>query len=319
LSYLENLPAELRSKLLSYMPDLPTLHSLVHSSPIMHAQYIYSRDSILRACVDRELDGFIVDAYANLMSRVRELGSPRTDEKITGFLEAYHSWLSGSILCPYDSSIDPGGIRWLAAYHLSVARPLARLFSKWALVNLRKATSSLIAQDRAAKALLKLSDNVIKLKRSEEIRIFRALYRYETFYHLFGRNRGRRHGAFRHHQINEIFFCLFNPWEVEAVGCIDSFVRQSYEDIFDEAKEDLHPKNIRFRQEDGVYNYDGSFDLIVEHDGKHDLPPHVKDRQSTMRYASKKQFLSANLAGNRLHGRHYLSRPEDDSAAVGNR
>lgn len=76
LSYHENLAAELRFKLFSYMPDLPTLRSLVHTSPTLHAHYIYSRDSILRACVDRELDGFIVDAYANLMSRVRELGSP---------------------------------------------------------------------------------------------------------------------------------------------------------------------------------------------------------------------------------------------------
>jgi hypothetical protein len=43
-SYLENLPAELRRKLLSYMPGLPTLHSLVYSSSILHAQYTHSRD-----------------------------------------------------------------------------------------------------------------------------------------------------------------------------------------------------------------------------------------------------------------------------------
>ena len=120
LSYHENLAAELRFKLFSYMPDLPTLRSLVHTSPILHAHYIYSRDSILRACVDRELDGFIVDAYANLMSRVRELGSPQTDKKITSFLDTYHGWLSGSILCPYDSSVNTGGVRWLAVYHLSL-------------------------------------------------------------------------------------------------------------------------------------------------------------------------------------------------------
>jgi hypothetical protein len=192
------------------------------------------------------------------------------------------------------------------------------MFSNWALANLRKATSSLTTQEGAAKAVLKVKDNDIRLKRSEEIRIFRALYRYEAYYRLFGRNRGRRHGAFRHHEINELFFYIFDPWEAEAVGCIDLFVRQRYKDIFDEVKEDLHPQNIKFRQEDGVYNYDGSFDLTVEHDGKHDLPPHVKDRQSTMRYAGKKQFSSANLAGNRLHGRHHLSRPENDSAAIGN-
>jgi hypothetical protein len=188
------------------------------------------------------MDGFIVDAYATLMSRVPELGSPRTDKKITGFLDTYHGWLSGSIPCPYDSSVNPDGVRWLAAYHLSVARPLAPMFSKWALVNVRKAASSLTTQEEAAKALLKLSDNDIRLKRSEEVRLFRVLYRYETYYHLFGWNRGRRHGAFRHHEINELFFCLFDPWEAEAVGCIYSFVRLRYKDIFDEVKEDWNPR-----------------------------------------------------------------------------
>ena len=125
----------------------------------------------------------------------------------------------------------------MAAYHLSVARPLARMFSKWAHSNLRKAASSLISQEGVPKALLKLSGKEdIRLKRSDEIRIFRALYRYETFYHLFGRNRGRRHCAFRHHEINELFFCLFDPWEAEAIGCIDSFVRQRYEDILTRSK-----------------------------------------------------------------------------------
>lgn len=64
-SRLENLPSELRSKILSDMPDLPTLRSLVHASPIMHAQYRHDRNTILRACLGRELDGFLVDAYAN--------------------------------------------------------------------------------------------------------------------------------------------------------------------------------------------------------------------------------------------------------------
>ncbi|PMD41882.1 hypothetical protein L207DRAFT_511643 [Hyaloscypha variabilis F] len=248
------------------MPDLPTLRSLVHASPILHAQYIYDRNSILRACLDRELDGFLVDAYANLMSRVRELGSPRTDEKITGFLDTYRDWLSGSIPRPYVNLIDPSYVRWLAAYHLSVARPLARLYSKWALANLREAASSSAAQEGAAEALVALNHHDVRLRRSEEIRVFRALYRYETYYHLFGRNHGQRRGGFRHHEINELSFCLFNPWEAEAVGCIDLFVRQKYEDIFDEVKGDLHPKNTRFKLENGIFNYEGSFDLIGEHD-----------------------------------------------------
>ena len=42
------------------------------------------------------------------------------------------------------------------------------------------------------------------------------------FYIIFGQNQGKRHGGFRHHEINEVFFCLFDPWEAEAIGCIES-------------------------------------------------------------------------------------------------
>ncbi|RYP14066.1 hypothetical protein DL765_006600 [Monosporascus sp. GIB2] len=84
---LENLPGELRSQLLSSTSDLPTLRPLVHASPTLHGQYRRDRNNVLRVRLDHELDGFLVDAYARLMSRVRELGSPRTDEKTTGLLD----------------------------------------------------------------------------------------------------------------------------------------------------------------------------------------------------------------------------------------
>ncbi|KAK5992079.1 hypothetical protein PT974_05476 [Cladobotryum mycophilum] len=258
-SRLENLPAELRLKLLMHMPDLRTLRSLVHASPIIHAQYRYNRNTVLRMCVGCQLDGCLVDAYATLKSRVREIGSPRTDEKITDFLSSYQSWLSDSVHSSDVNSIHPGSLRWLAAYHLAVAQPLLHSYSKWALTNLSKATSSSTNEQVA-------TEFNVKLQRSEEIRILRALYRYETFCHLFGRNQGRRHGAFRHNEVNEIFFCLFDPWEAEAIGCVDLFVRDKYQDIFDEVKGDLDPKNPRFRLENGVFHPEGSFDLHLEYE-----------------------------------------------------
>ncbi|KXX76542.1 hypothetical protein MMYC01_204890 [Madurella mycetomatis] len=268
-SSLENLPSELRDQLLLNVPDLPTLRSLIHASPVMHAQYRSNRNRILCACLGRELDGFFVDAYACLMSRARVLGPIRTDEKITVFLNAYQGWLSGPSPLADLNSVDPGYVRWLAAYHLSVARPLARLYSTWALTNLMQEISSSAGQETAgaaAAAAAAAGDQDAALSKSEGVRIYRALYRYETYYHLFGRNQAKRQGGFRHHEINEIFFCLFNPWEAEAVGCIDLFVQQKYENIFDEVKGDLHPTNPKFRLANGMFNPEGSFDLDGEHD-----------------------------------------------------
>ncbi|KAI0184930.1 hypothetical protein EV127DRAFT_515670 [Xylaria flabelliformis] len=276
-SRLENLPVELGLLLLSSMPDLPTLRALVHASPVLHAQYRYNRNSVLRACLSRELDGFLVDAYANAMSRVRELG-PRTDETITDYLDTYQTWLSSSASFLSMKSISPGRIRWMVAYHISVARPLARFYSNWALANLKKAVLASTSQQGTAETEVNevaekeivddaaaQDDQDTELSRSEEIRFFRALYRYETYHHLFGRNQGRRLGGFRHHEIHDLFFCLFDPWEAEAVGCIETFVRFKYEDIFNQVKTDLHPRNARFRQDDGVYNPEGSHDLDMEH------------------------------------------------------
>jgi hypothetical protein len=281
-SSLESLPAELRDKVLLHIPDLPTLRSLTHASPVMHAQYRSNRDRLLRACLERELDGFFVDAYACVMSRVDVLGRVRTDEKITAFCESYRGWLKSSGRRPDVHSTSAGYVRWLAAFHVRVARPLARRYSTWALANLTKATSSSADQDtdrtstgstatatpiRTATATAAAGDRDMSLSRSEEIRIFRALYRYETFCHLFGRNRGSRRGGFRHHMVNEVFFCLFDPWEAEAVGCIDLFLRQKYEDIFAEVKEHLHPDNPKFMQPNGVLNPEGSIDLDIEYEG----------------------------------------------------
>ncbi|KAI0436491.1 hypothetical protein F4803DRAFT_566822 [Xylaria telfairii] len=275
--HLENLPAELRVLILSKAPDLPTLRALVRASPVLHAQYRNDRNNILRACLSREMDGVLIDAYATTMSRVCELG-PRTDQTITNYLSGYQTWLSSSCPFPDIKSIDPGRLRWIAAYHISIARPLARLYSKWAQANLKKAVVLSTGQHRAAVGDINdsaeketenatyLSDHDVKLSRSEEIRVFRALYRYETYHHLFGQNQRQRRGAFRDSEINSLFFCLFDPWEVEAIGCIYTFIRFRYEDIFNQVKPDLHPTNERFRQGNGVFNPAGSHDLDWEHD-----------------------------------------------------
>ncbi|KAI3334162.1 hypothetical protein F4824DRAFT_468903 [Ustulina deusta] len=276
-SCLESLPTELGILLLSSMPDLPTLRALVRASPILHAQYRADRNGILRACLGREMDGFLVDAYATAMSRARELG-PRTNKAITDYLDAYRVWLSSSSPFPNIRSIDPGHIRWMVAYHISVARPLARLYSNWALANLKKAVLSSTGQQGAVATKANdvveegeeepagQDDHNIKLSRSEEIRIFRALYRYETCHHLFGHSQGQRQGGFYHHEINGLFFCLLDPWEAEAVGCINAFVRLRYKDIFNQVKTDLHSRNAKFRLENGFYHPEGSYNLEAEYD-----------------------------------------------------
>lgn len=76
----------------------------------------------------------------------------------------------------------------------------------------------------------------------------RAVYQCETYYHLFGRNEAIRQGSFTRYEIYDIFFSLFDPWEAEAIGCIDMFVRQRYDLIFDKIQADLHRVNPKFKE-----------------------------------------------------------------------
>lgn len=109
-SLLESLPAEMRDQILLSMPDLPTLRAMVRASPVMHAQYRSNRDSVFRACVERELDGFSVHAYACEKSRVGEIGKVQTDEAITGFLDVYRRWLPVFPASGPSLPIDPAEI-----------------------------------------------------------------------------------------------------------------------------------------------------------------------------------------------------------------
>ncbi|KAK8051718.1 hypothetical protein PG993_003103 [Apiospora rasikravindrae] len=265
---LESLPPELRFQILASMPDLLSLRSLVRASPVLHAQYLHDRSAILCSCMERELDGFVLDAFALPTSRVRYIGSPRTDEKIKDFLEGYGGWISGSR--PYLSvaEMHPSSLRWIAAYHTSVALPLAHRYAKWAIENLTTLASSVTTAQRDPRDDERIDSkaNEIKLSRSEEIRIFRALYRYDTFYHLFGQNRGVREGTeFLRHNVNDTFCGLFHPWEVEAFGTVDLFVREQYHKLFEEVMWDLCDENPRFHQNGNFYPSD-SLNLKGEYD-----------------------------------------------------
>ncbi|KAK6852995.1 hypothetical protein PG995_011546 [Apiospora arundinis] len=260
-SALENFPAELRAQILSSAPDLLSLRSLVRASPVLHAQYLHDRAGILCSCMERELDGFVLDAWALLRSRKHYIGSPRTDEKIKDFLKGYGGWISGAMPVRAVAELHPSSVRWFAAYHLSVARPLAQRYAKWALANLEALTSSSSREDEQ----MRIDEDEIKLSRSEEIRIFRALYRCDTFHHLFGQNRGIRDSTdFERYEVNEMFCGLFEPWENEAVGTVDLFIREQYDKVFKEVTWDLSDENPRFWE--GGFNPSGSFHIEGEYD-----------------------------------------------------
>ncbi|KAH6887767.1 hypothetical protein B0T10DRAFT_574936 [Thelonectria olida] len=228
-----------------------------------------NHDHAIRVDLEEELDGFWVDAYALSRCRANQLGSIRTDRAVNIFLGQYRLWISPepSRICAYPSvrSIDSESLRWIEAYHRSVAEPLAREYKNWAYANLTKAAASFAAKNGAAAPSSSRAVIEIDLRRSEEIRIFRAIYRYEIYYRLFGQSDVPQQHPIPFHQVNAGFCCIFNPWEVEEIGCIDLFVREKYEDLFNQVEADLSPEMPTF-----LRNPEGSVNMITDRDTNKD-------------------------------------------------
>ncbi|KAK4143934.1 uncharacterized protein C8A04DRAFT_36980 [Dichotomopilus funicola] len=233
-SQLESLPAELRDLILSHIPDLPTLRALVRASPTMHAQYRTNRDALLRACLARELDGCFVDAYACLKSHVASFGEERTDETIQTFLERYRSWPGDRIqLAAWTRSMPAPAAGW-RRFMSQLSGLLCKRFAIWALENLARAASGVAFTEKASvqvadinlatkEAELVQAQQQPVLSKSELRRIFSALYQYE------------------------MFLGVFDPWQVDAIACIDVFIRQKYTAILDEIQQDLCDESSKYR------------------------------------------------------------------------
>ncbi|KAI1347688.1 hypothetical protein F5Y01DRAFT_294547 [Xylaria sp. FL0043] len=263
-SRLEKLPPELRIQILSSMPDLETLRSMINASPVMHAQYLHDRHTILSACLDHELDGFYVDAYANMKSRPVDLGWARSNESITKFLDSYNGWLTAPNSYPCTKSLPPSRVRWMAAYHIAVARPLVRRYSSWALQNLRNETTLADARGRTS-----CDHHNNKLSQSEEVRIFRALYRLEVYCHVFGLNMGCRDDSelFDKLHIYEKFLCIFHPWEAEAIACLHTFLRDQWHAVFVDVRDCIRPDDINWKRCGDVHDYgEEEYDLYKRED-----------------------------------------------------
>ncbi|KAJ8125260.1 hypothetical protein O1611_g8378 [Lasiodiplodia mahajangana] len=260
-SRLESLPAELRIQILASMPDLGTLHSIIHASPVMYAQFSFNRNGILATCMGREFEGFFADAYANLRCRISEMRmnyecdrSYQYDKKrTTRFLNSYNNWLKAPDYSPNATSLSPKRIRWMIAYHMSIARPLVRRYSSWALENLRQAAGPKMDTTDDGEGN--------RLSRSEEIRIFRALYRYETYCHTFS-FLSPTHVSFRY--VGKSFFGLFDPWEVEAIGCMATFIEQQWNAFFDRVQDDMEPEAYEARN--GYWNPGVEIELRTHRD-----------------------------------------------------
>ncbi|RBQ77753.1 hypothetical protein FVER14953_05762 [Fusarium verticillioides] len=246
LSNLERLPFEIRNACLLAIDSIADLSALVHASPTFHEQYQLDRAFWLWHCLQLELGPVYVDAYIADQCNAPEFRLKRSREKILLFIEDYksHRSLTTDVFtkCPNEDDIVS-----IAIFHSSVIRPLMHHYVSW------------------TRTIMEPLSTPKEISRTEERRIMRGLYRFQTFSNLFGGVKGRDHGSTYLGSEERLNLLLndFVAWEIEEILCINAFAHAKYESVFEAIQWDLHPDNPSFDiVRTGPHTPPGAFHLV---------------------------------------------------------
>ena len=245
---LENLPAEIRRAILDVL-DYKTLRALAHASPTFHQQYRLDRRPLLRGCLQTALGTVAVDACAAYRSSPESFSDERTRESIAKFLKAEWDRRPSTTNSISDKALTESEVVAMAAFHFTVIEPLLERFTIWALGRLANETGGL-AHHRP-------------LSTTEEARVMRAMYRFQLCCNLFHERRHQFRQPIHLGSIDivKLFFCLFEPWEVEEMVCIHAFAKDEFDRIFRDIHWDVSQENPRFADQGRPPTPNGAFDF----------------------------------------------------------
>lgn len=220
---LEQLPPELRIRIMLQLNNLASLRSLIFASPSYAATYLQVRQKVLSQVALRQVDDRI---YADALAAVRSArlyeNPPQGNElhlvcaeRTTAFLDEYrHARLVGV----HSDSLG----EWLSCRSITEAIDLIRLL---------EAVQHVVAE-YSLHVCSKMPQNKrpFHLSEMESLRIHRAMYRFQIYCNFFGRNphmapihagNNRRRAQ---HPIRR-FLPSFPPWEVLEIACVWHYLR----------------------------------------------------------------------------------------------
>ncbi len=248
---LENLPAEIRRAILDVL-DYKTLRALAHASPTFHQQFRLDQRPLLCGCLQREPGAAAVDASAAYRSSPERFSDERTRESITKFLKAEWDRRASATHSISYAELTENEVVTMAAFHFTVIEPLLERFTVWALGRLTIETGG--------------SPHHKPLSTTEKTRVVRAMYRFQLCCNLFHDRREQFVSMANLDSIDivKLFFCLFEPWEVEEMVCIHAFAKAEFDGIFRAIQWDLNQENPRFANKSRPPTPNGAFDLDNE-------------------------------------------------------
>lgn len=233
-SALENLPPELRIQILLELTDWRSLRSLARASPSYHASYLEAgREKILcHVALSHQLDPRIhADAFAAVRSGrfyERRFSTNREGERAIAFLDEYGHARGNSA---HSNS------EWLSCRSMTEATDL---------IHLHEAVKYVAAEySLAAASKMRQGQQPMVLSQMEELRLHRAIYRFQIYCNFFGNNPCMPQidawggWARAHHPIKR-FLPSFPPWEVVEIGCVWQYLMKRWPFIVKELSYTKH-------------------------------------------------------------------------------
>jgi hypothetical protein len=261
LSPLEKLPLELQVLILVSVPDSATLRGLIDASLVYHRAYLSSKEKILSALIEKQqLPGTEVDALAALLSLDYADGMQDHPDEMIAFLDRYrHARGRGSWL---NKKNPPRPVRWRP--------PQTHAHDLMTMVRFHNYTELLT--DRVLEYMEKTNsrnnfakvDGLITISTQERVRIYRAIYRLQIYYNLFGMaestSRMQTDNLFvgpegdnrSEREIWDLFFRTFTGWERAEIYTIEHLVISCTVELIDALVPDPD-KDVRYILPPGKY------------------------------------------------------------------
>lgn len=253
---LESLPSDIRRHLLSCL-DLHELSTIVHASPVYHAQYREDRRFLLSSSFQRTLGSVTIDAFA-----VHDYEVPATDAGtyISAFLKTYEA-NTQHLHLPLDLKHSLDNIISLVQFYLGIVTPLLDQFVSSTLEDFERrcsfGTSQHLGDEVAAASSTSRSAQYWSLTSSEMMRVTRAIYRFQLLCQITNRDGFNDVTGSHSRDTAQALFRILEPWEVDEVVAFLEWAKGNYSKLGEEVQEDLHPDHPRFADQ-VEYPPDGS-------------------------------------------------------------
>ncbi|KAI9167824.1 hypothetical protein HJFPF1_03963 [Paramyrothecium foliicola] len=237
---LENLPAEMRRHILLAL-ELPQLRALVLASPTYHAQYWLEPAMFLCQSLQATLSSVAVDAYAIQLHKSRVYDH-------TEFMEWYANKTAQQSMS-LQGTLDYMDAKAMSEIYFQSA-DIRDLFAQSMLNELD--------ENATRAAPMHIQHKQQELTRTEQMRLLRAIYRFELLCHLtnsFGQVPTSESSR------TKAFLALLEPWEIEELFTFYLYAQDTYDNLLVELRWDLHPNNPKFNDQGRAPTTDGAFNL----------------------------------------------------------